>query len=159
MSLAAKLRRAPLRIAAGAFILNAGVAKLKADEGTAAALHGMGSAAYPVLKKVEPKVFIKAVAVGEIAVGATLLLPLVPAGLAGLVLIGFAGSLLGMYVRHSGTARQVSAPQPGRHGRCQGRVAARLGYQPGRRCRVERISDHRNRLTSPGGSAVEQHPG
>jgi len=99
MSLAAKLRRAPLRIATGAFILNAGLAKLKADEATAAALHGMSSGAYPVLKKVEPKVFIKVVAAGEIAVGATLLLPLVPAGLAGIVLIGFAGSLLGMYVR------------------------------------------------------------
>ena len=99
MSLAAKLRRAPLRIATGAFILNAGLTKLNADEGTAAALHGMSSGAYPVLKKVEPKVFIKVVAAGEIAVGATLLLPLVPAGLAGIVLTGFAGSLLGMYVR------------------------------------------------------------
>ncbi len=99
MSLAAKLRRAPLRIATGAFILNAGVGKLKADEGTAAALHGMGSGAYPVLKKVEPKVFIKVVAVGEIAVGTALLLPLVPAGLAGIVLTGFAGGLLGMYIR------------------------------------------------------------
>ena len=59
----------------------------------------MSSGAYPVLKKVEPKVFIKVVAAGEIAVGATLLLPLVPAGLAGIVLTGFAGSLLGMYVR------------------------------------------------------------
>ena len=35
MSLAAKLRRAPLRLATGAFILNAGVGKLSADEGTA----------------------------------------------------------------------------------------------------------------------------
>ena len=35
MSLAAKVRRAPLRLATGAFILNAGVGKLSADEGTA----------------------------------------------------------------------------------------------------------------------------
>jgi hypothetical protein len=102
MSLAAKLRRAPLRIATGAFILNAGVGKLKADEGTAAALHGMGSGAYPILKKIEPKVFIKVLAAGEIAVGTALLLPLVPAGLAGIVLTGFAGSLLGMYIRTPG---------------------------------------------------------
>lgn len=99
MSLAAKLRRAPLRIATGAFILNSGIGKLQADEPTAAALHGMGANAYPVLKKVEPKIFIKVLAVGEVAVGAALLLPLVPAGLAGLALTGFAGSLLYMYAR------------------------------------------------------------
>lgn len=99
MSLAAKLRRAPLRIATGAFILNSGIGKLQADEQTAAALQGMGANAYPALKKVEPKIFIKALAVGEVAVGTALLLPLVPAGLAGLALTGFAGSLLYMYAR------------------------------------------------------------
>lgn len=99
MSLAAKLRRAPIRIATGAFILNSGIAKLQADEGTAAAVHGMGAGAYPVLKKIDPKVFIKVLAAGEIAVGAALLLPIVPAGLAGIALTGLAGSLLGMYVR------------------------------------------------------------
>ncbi len=144
MSLAAKLRRAPLRIATGAFILNAGVGKLKADEGTAAALHGMGSDAYPILKKIEPKIFIKVLAVGEIAVGTALLLPLVPAGLAGIALTGFAGSLLGNVRPNPGPARQVSAPQPVRYRRCQGRVDARFGHQPDRRRRAERIAHHRN---------------
>ncbi|PRZ40777.1 hypothetical protein CLV47_11474 [Antricoccus suffuscus] len=99
MSLAAKLRRAPARIAAGAFILNSGVGKLSGDEATANGIHATAAGAYPVVKKVEPKLFLKALAVGEIAVGSALLLPIVPAGLAGLALTGFAGALVGMYIK------------------------------------------------------------
>ncbi|SDO48036.1 hypothetical protein SAMN04515671_1074 [Nakamurella panacisegetis] len=99
MSLAAKLRRAPLRLAAGAYILNSGLGKLKGDKETAAGAHGMAVGAYPVLAKVPDTVFLKGLAVSEIALGAALLFPLVPAGLAGLALTGFAGSLLGMYAR------------------------------------------------------------
>jgi hypothetical protein len=102
MSLAAKLRRAPLRLATGAFILNAGVGKLSLDAGTAGYLHGAGAGAYPMLKKVEPTVFGKILAFSEIGVGAALLLPIVPAGLAGLALIGFSGALVGMYIRTPG---------------------------------------------------------
>lgn len=102
MSLAAKIRRAPLRLATGAFILNAGVGKLTVDEGTAQYLHGAGAAAYPVLKKVDPKLFAKILSATEIGVGVALLLPVVPAGLAGLALIGFSGALIGMYVRTPG---------------------------------------------------------
>jgi hypothetical protein len=99
MSLAAKIRRAPLRLATGAFILNAGIGKLSADETTAQYLHSAGATAYPVLKKLDPKLFAKILAAGEISVGTALLLPIVPAGLAGLALIGFSGALVGMYVR------------------------------------------------------------
>lgn len=99
MSIAAKLRRAPLRIATGAFILNTGLAKLKGDPETAAGIHGMAVGAYPVFSKMTPTVFLKVLAVSEVAVGSLLLFPVVPAGLAGLALTGFAGSLLGMYVR------------------------------------------------------------
>ena len=102
MSLAAKLRRAPLRLATGAFILNAGVSKLSADEGTAGSLHGAATGAYPVLKKLEPTMFAKVLAIGEISVGTALLLPIIPAGLAGLALIGFSGALVGMYIRTPG---------------------------------------------------------
>jgi hypothetical protein len=102
MSLAAKLRRAPLRLATGAFILNAGIGKLSLDEGTAGYLHGAGAGAYPLVKKLEPTVFGKVLAFTEISVGAALLLPIVPAGLAGLALIGFSGALVGMYIRTPG---------------------------------------------------------
>ena len=113
MSLAAKLRRAPLRIATGAFILNAGISKFRADEGTAQALHGMAVGAYPVLKRIEPKLFIKILAAGETFVGTVLLLPIVPAGLAGLVLTGFSGSLLGVYIRTPMLHDQYLRPNQG----------------------------------------------
>lgn len=111
MSLAAKLRRAPGRVVTGAFILNAGVGKLSGGEEVAQAVHGMVSGAYPVLAKVPPKTLLKAVAAGETALGAALLLPVVPAGLAGLGLTGFAGTLLGMWWRTPGM-HEAGSPRP-----------------------------------------------
>jgi regulator of protease activity HflC (stomatin/prohibitin superfamily) len=115
MSLSAKLRRAPTRIVSGAFILNAGVGKLGGNDETAQRTHAMASGAYPFLEKVPPKVFLKSVAAGEIAVGAGLLLPVVPAGLAGLALVGFSGSLLGMWWRTPGMHNEGS-PRPTQQG-------------------------------------------
>lgn len=97
MSLSAKLRRAPLRVAAGAYILNTGVTQLNVDEATAKSLHGMASGTYPVLGKLEPKVFARSLAIGEIAVGTALLLPIVPPFIAGAALVGFSGAQLNMY--------------------------------------------------------------
>ena len=72
MSLSAKLRRAPLRVVTGAFVLNSGLGKLKADEDTAKALHGMASGTYGFLGNVDPKLFLKGLAVGEMALGGAL---------------------------------------------------------------------------------------
>jgi uncharacterized membrane protein YphA (DoxX/SURF4 family) len=102
MSISTKLRRVPGRLTTGAFILNSGLGKLKGDEATAKAIHGMAAGAYPALGKVPPKVFLKGVAVGEVALGSALLLPIVPAGLAGLGLTGFSAGLLGMWWRLPG---------------------------------------------------------
>lgn len=99
MSIAAKLRRAPLRVAAGAFVLNSGLGKLKSDEQTAMGIHGMAVGAYPFLKKVEANTFLKGLGATETALGAALLLPILPAGLVGLGLSAFATGLLGLYVR------------------------------------------------------------
>ena len=117
MSLSAKLRRAPLRIATGAYILNTGVTKLSADDETAKSLHGMATGTYPFLGKVEPKTFSRALAAGEIAVGTTLLLPIVPPVVAGAALVGFSGALLNMYWRtpgmhHEGSLRPTSQGTP-----------------------------------------------
>jgi hypothetical protein len=57
MSLSAKLRRAPLRLASGAYILNSGMTKLGADEETAKHLQNTASSAYPFLHKVQPMAF------------------------------------------------------------------------------------------------------
>jgi hypothetical protein len=108
MILSAKIRRAPLRLATGAFIFNSGVDHLKVDEKTAGQLHEMAAGTYPFLGKVDPKLFTKALAVGELAVGGLLLAPIVSPGLAGLALTGFAGGLIGLYARTPGLRRERS---------------------------------------------------
>ena len=100
-----RLRRAPLRLTTGAFILSAGLDKWKGDEQTAAQLHGFAGGTYPFLKQVKPTTFLKALAAGEIGLGAALLAPVVPASVAGAGLTGFAGSLLGLYLRTPGMRR------------------------------------------------------
>jgi uncharacterized membrane protein YphA (DoxX/SURF4 family) len=111
MSLSAKLRRAPLRIATGAYIVNSGISKLGADDDAAKSLQATASGTYPVVDKAEPKVFAKAFGVGEIAVGAALLLPVVPTFVAGAALVGFSGALLNMYWNTPGMHEQGS-PRP-----------------------------------------------
>jgi hypothetical protein len=102
MSLAAKMRRAPLRLVTGAYILNSGVTKLGADDDTAKAVHGMAAGTFPGLGKLEPRTFLKVLGATEAALGGALLLPVVPAGLAGLGLVGFSGALLALYWRTPG---------------------------------------------------------
>ena len=90
----------PLRVATGAYILNSGIGKLGADEGTAAYLHGAAAATYPAaFKDMKPTSFARLLAYSEIAVGAALLAPMVPATVAGAALTGFGSSLVGMYLR------------------------------------------------------------
>ncbi len=113
MSLSAKARRLPGRLATGAYILNAGLGKWNGDEAQAKGIHGMASGAYPFLRSVEPKRFLKLLAAGEIATGATLLAPFVPAALAGAVLTAFSGSLLTLYLRTPSLRRPGSIrPSP-----------------------------------------------
>jgi hypothetical protein len=100
-----KLSHIPPRLATGAFILNAGIGKLSADEATANGVHGMASGTYPFLAKIEPAKFVRAVAIGEIGVGSVLLTPIIPAWLAGAVLTGFSGSLLRMYLKTPGMTK------------------------------------------------------
>ena len=102
MNIAATARRLPGRLSTGAFILNAGVGKLSVDEQTAARLHGMAVGTYPFLAQLKPKDFARLLAVSEIALGSALLLPVVPAGLAGAALTAFSGGLLGLYLKTPG---------------------------------------------------------
>src|SRR6266496_2225333 len=105
MTMTAKARRLPGRLATGAFILNAGVGKWSADEETAARLHGMAVGTFPFLAKLKPKDFARLLAVSEMALGSALLLPVVPAVLAGAGLTAFSASLLAMYVQTPGMRR------------------------------------------------------
>lgn len=105
----------PPRIATGAFILNSGLGKLKADEATQQGLHGMARTAYPFLEKIEPDRFTRLLAWSEIAVGTTLLVPFVPTRLAGLALAGFSGGLIGLYLRTPGM-REPGSLRPTQNG-------------------------------------------
>jgi hypothetical protein len=106
MSFSAKARRLPGRLAAGAFILNAGLGKWNADEEAAARLHGMAAGTYPFLAKIKPKDFVRLLAASEIALGSALLLPVVPAAVAGAGLTAFSGGLLGLYLRTEGLTKE-----------------------------------------------------
>jgi uncharacterized membrane protein YphA (DoxX/SURF4 family) len=93
------LRNVPLRLATGAYILHTGWEKWHGDEARAIGVHGAAVKAYPAFESVKPTDFLKALSVGEIALGATLLAPFVPPAVAGLALTGFAGGLVTMYLR------------------------------------------------------------
>jgi uncharacterized membrane protein YphA (DoxX/SURF4 family) len=111
MTIAAKLRRAPLRIVTGAYILNAGLSKFSASDDIAKTQHDASRSAYPAVEKLSPKTFVKVVGAGETALGAALLLPIVSPFVAGLGLTGFSGALLGMYWKTPGMHEEGS-PRP-----------------------------------------------
>ncbi len=103
-----KIRHLPTRLATGSFILSSGLDKLEADDEMAKALHSRAAEAYPFLGQLDPQTFTKALAAAEIALGSALVIPLVPSRWAGLGLTGFAGGLLGLYLRTPGMRRENS---------------------------------------------------
>ncbi|WP_226995582.1 hypothetical protein [Gordonia phthalatica] len=105
---AANLRRVPIRVAAGAFILNSGIGKLSLDTESAAGMQGMAAGAIPPVGLLPPAVFGKALAGSEIALGAALLTPVVPAAAAGAGLVAFSAGLLTMYARTPGMHEEGS---------------------------------------------------
>ena len=107
----------------------------------------MAVGAYPVVSKLSPTVFLKVLAVSEIAVGSVLLFPVVPAGLAGIVLTGFAGSLLGLYVRTPALHDSKLRPTQAGNGGVQGHLDGRHRHRPDRGRGSRRITGHRHRVT------------
>lgn len=108
-----RLSHAPLRLTAGAFILNSGLTKWSGNEEAAQGLHGFAATAYPVLKQVEPPVFLKALAVGEIALGTALLAPVVSSTKAGAGLTAFSAGLLGLYAKVPGMREGIRPTEQG----------------------------------------------
>lgn len=101
----------PVRAVTGAFILNSGLSKLKADdEELHKGIHRMASTAYPQFESIEPKTFTKALGVGETALGAALLAPFVSPGLAGLGLTAFSAGLMGLYFKVPGMTQDGIRP-------------------------------------------------
>ena len=115
MRFSVKPHHLPQRVATGAFILNSGIGKLRADEEAAAQLHGFAAGAYPFLARLKPADFVRLLAVSEITLGAALLLPVVPAAVAGAGLAAFSGGLLGLYARTPGM-RKENSPFPTQQG-------------------------------------------
>lgn len=99
MSRGVRLRQVPLRLTTGVFIVNSALSKRHADDETAAALHGMAAMAYPFLRSLPPRRFVRLVGAGELALGTAVLLPVVPAVVAGAALTAFSAGLLGLYLR------------------------------------------------------------
>jgi hypothetical protein len=110
-----KSRHIPARLATGAFILNSGIEKSRADEQTAQAFHGMASGTYPFLGKLKATDFLKLLSASEIALGTALLLPVVPTVVAGAGLAAFSAGLLGLYLRTPGM-RQEGTLRPTQEG-------------------------------------------
>lgn len=115
MRLPVKPSHLPPRIAAGVFIINSGVSKLSANDETAAQLHGFATGTYPFLGKLKDEDFTRLLAAGEIALGAALLLPVVPSAVAGAGLAAFSGGLLGLYAKTPGMHKENS-PLPTQQG-------------------------------------------
>jgi len=103
-----KLRELPLRVAAGAFILNSGLSKRDIPAEGAAQIHGMATGTYPFLGELPPERFASLLSKSEIAIGAILLTPFIPTVFAGAALTAFAGGLIGLYLRTPGMREEGS---------------------------------------------------
>ncbi|MGI5288242.1 hypothetical protein ACQEVF_33575 [Nonomuraea polychroma] len=108
MRIFARPHQFPPRLAAAAIILSSGLDKTGADDEAAVGLHGMAAGTYPFLGRVDPADFTRLLSRAEIALGTALLLPFVPSLLAGAALTGFAGGLLGLYLKTPGMRREGS---------------------------------------------------
>jgi uncharacterized membrane protein YphA (DoxX/SURF4 family) len=108
MNLRKRARQLPLRLAAGSFVINSGLSMWGADEMTAKHLKGFAAGAYPFLAKLNPQLFVRALSVSEVVIGAAVLLPFVPAGVAGAALTAFSAGLIGLYLRTPGMRQEGS---------------------------------------------------
>jgi uncharacterized membrane protein YphA (DoxX/SURF4 family) len=108
MSRRVRLRHLPGRLTTGVFIVNSGLSKRRADDDTAAGLHGMAAMAYPFLHSIPPQRFVRLVCAGELALGTALLVPVVPTIVAGTALTAFSAGLLGLYLRTPGMRKEGS---------------------------------------------------
>ncbi|MFD3504713.1 hypothetical protein [Streptomyces sp. NPDC058678] len=101
-------RQLPLRLTVGAFFLNSGLSKRGVDQATAEGLQQFATTAYPFLGKLDAQRFTRSLSAGEMAVATALLLPVVPAAIAGAALTAFSVGSLGLYLRVPGMRKDGS---------------------------------------------------
>lgn len=106
----------PLRLAAGAYILNSGLSKRGVDEDAAQGMQAMAAAAYPQLKDMEPKKFANLLSGSEIALGSALLVPVLPRTLVAAGFTAFSGALVGMYLKNPDLHRGPGDVRPNAQG-------------------------------------------
>jgi uncharacterized membrane protein YphA (DoxX/SURF4 family) len=116
MKLSIRAKTVPGRVVTGAYILRSGLEKWKGDEERAARAHGPAAEAFPVLKLVPPRRFLRLLGAAEIATGTALLTPFVPAAAAGAALTGFSGGVLALVLlsgppAHEATSRGIGIGQ------------------------------------------------
>ncbi|MFF4433815.1 hypothetical protein ACFYZ4_32245 [Streptomyces sp. NPDC001513] len=101
-------RQLPLRLTAGAFFLSSGLSKLDADEATAEGLHQFAAGTYPFLGEQDARKFVRLLSAGELAIATALLVPVVPAAVAGAAVTAFSVGTLGLYLRTPGMREEGS---------------------------------------------------
>ncbi|WP_260867742.1 DoxX family membrane protein [Streptomyces sp. SAJ15] len=107
-------RQLPLRLSVGSFFLSSGLAKRRADPDTAEGLQQFATTAYPFLGRIDAERFARLLSTGELAIAAALLLPVVPAVVAGGALTAFSVGTLGLYLRSPGMRHEGSLRPPNR---------------------------------------------
>ncbi|MFF1558719.1 hypothetical protein [Streptomyces sp. NPDC058279] len=101
-------RQLPLRLTVGTFFVNSALSKRGADEATAEKLQQFAAITYPFLGKHDAQKFARLLSAGEFAIAATLLLPVIPAAVAGVALTAFSVGTLGLYLRTPGMRQEGS---------------------------------------------------
>jgi hypothetical protein len=135
MDLRVKAWHLPPRLITGAYFINSGLSKRGADDATAGQLHGFASGTYPLLGKLDAKQFTSLLSTAEIAIGTVLVLPMVPAWLAGAGLTAFCPGHARLVPADPRYARRgFASSHPAGHPPGQGRVDGRHRARPhGRR--------------------------
>ncbi|MEV4809123.1 hypothetical protein [Micromonospora avicenniae] len=106
-----RLAHVPLRASIGAYMLNSGLTKRNLEGEAAQATHSMAVGAIPQLRQIPPDRFAKVLSYSELALGAALLVPLVPSALVGLGLTAFGAGLVQLYLKTPGL-RQPGSVRP-----------------------------------------------
>lgn len=93
------LQNLPIRLAAGLYLLDSGLAKIGADEPAFRSMHKMASDAYGLVDQLDSQKFSKFFAMVELTLAVALLLPFVPDVVVGIGLTAFTSPLIGLYFR------------------------------------------------------------
>ena len=105
----------PTRVAAGAFILNSGVSKLKSDDAHLDQVFSTAITAYPFLESMGATRFGRLLGTYETTVGSALLMPFVSDRRAGVILLPLTIALVGLYIKIPGM-RQEGSLRPSSQG-------------------------------------------